>query len=103
MTLPRIRPVPLFAVLLSVVASELAHAQPGVMLMNRIGPSASTLHIANADGSGERRLFADLELRLPRLVVTRRALDRVHSPSGPRSGQADNLPRPRQTARDSSG
>ena len=29
----------------------------GVMLMNRIGPSSSDLHIANADGSGERKLL----------------------------------------------
>ena len=27
------------------------------MLMNRIGPSASELYIANADGSGERKLL----------------------------------------------
>src|SRR5262245_12699236 len=31
----------------------------GVMLMNRIGPSASELYIANADGTSERRLLAD--------------------------------------------
>ncbi len=30
----------------------------GVMLMNRIGPSASELYIANADGTNERRLLA---------------------------------------------
>src|SRR5690242_3588507 len=29
----------------------------GVMLMNRIGPSASELYIANADGTGERKLL----------------------------------------------
>ncbi len=29
----------------------------GVMLMNRIGPSASELYIANADGTNERKLF----------------------------------------------
>jgi Tol biopolymer transport system component len=29
----------------------------GVMLMNRIGPSASDLYIASADGSGERKLL----------------------------------------------
>lgn len=34
-----------------------ACAQQGVMLMHRIGPSASTLHVANADGSGERALL----------------------------------------------
>jgi Tol biopolymer transport system component len=31
----------------------------GVMLMNRIGPSASTLYIANADGSDERPLLPE--------------------------------------------
>src|SRR5450432_3439947 len=30
-----------------------------VMLMNRIGPSKMTLFVANADGSGERRLLPD--------------------------------------------
>jgi Tol biopolymer transport system component len=30
-----------------------------VMLMNRIGPSKMSLHVANADGSGERRLLPD--------------------------------------------
>ena len=34
-----------------------AGAQNGVMLMNRIGPSASTLYVANADGSGEHALL----------------------------------------------
>src|SRR2546421_12663565 len=34
-------------------------APRGVMLMNRISPSAITLFIANADGTGERRLSAD--------------------------------------------
>lgn len=29
----------------------------GVMLMNRIGPSASELYLANADGTGERKLL----------------------------------------------
>src|SRR5580693_9283993 len=29
----------------------------GVMLMNRIGPSASELYIANADGTGERKFL----------------------------------------------
>lgn len=32
--------------------------QKGVMLLNRIGPSASTLYIANADGSEEHPLLA---------------------------------------------
>jgi hypothetical protein len=30
-----------------------------VMLMNRISPSSMTLYVANADGSGERRLLPD--------------------------------------------
>lgn len=31
----------------------------GVMLLNRIGPSASELYVANADGTNERKLFAE--------------------------------------------
>ena len=31
----------------------------GIMLMNRIGPSSAELYIANADGSGERKLLRD--------------------------------------------
>lgn len=31
----------------------------GVMLMNRIGPSTSELYIANSDGSGEHKFFAN--------------------------------------------
>jgi len=34
-------------------------ARKGVMLMNRIGPSSSDLYIANADGTGERKLLQD--------------------------------------------
>jgi Tol biopolymer transport system component len=34
-----------------------ASGKKGVMLMNRIGPSSSTLYIANADGSNERKLL----------------------------------------------
>jgi Tol biopolymer transport system component len=34
-----------------------AGSKKGVMLMNRIGPSASDLYIANADGTGERKLL----------------------------------------------
>src|SRR5262245_65535988 len=30
-----------------------------IMLMNRIGPSKMSLYVANADGSGERRLLPD--------------------------------------------
>lgn len=33
--------------------------EKGVMLMNRIGPSASELYVANADGTNERKLLAD--------------------------------------------
>src|SRR5262245_46912005 len=31
----------------------------GVLLMNRIGPSSSELYVANADGSGERKLLQE--------------------------------------------
>ncbi len=34
-------------------------APRGVMLMNRLGPSTIDLFIANADGSGERKLFSN--------------------------------------------
>lgn len=37
--------------------AEAAPGKKGVMLMNRIGPSRSTLYIANADGSDERELL----------------------------------------------
>jgi Tol biopolymer transport system component len=44
----------------AVAQSAVTGAGPrGVMLMNRIGPSASELTIANADGSGERKLLPD--------------------------------------------
>ncbi len=33
-------------------------AERGVMLLNRIGPSTAELYIANADGTGERKLFS---------------------------------------------
>ena len=36
-----------------------AGGKKGVMLMNRIGPAASTLYIANADGSDERMLLPE--------------------------------------------
>ena len=36
-----------------------ASGKNGVMLMNRIGPSASDLYIANADGSNARKLLAE--------------------------------------------
>src|SRR5262245_778713 len=34
-----------------------ASGKKGIMLMNRIGPSAADLYIANADGRGERKLL----------------------------------------------
>ena len=46
-------------------ASAQAPAAPGkkgLMLLNRIGPSQSELYIANADGSGERKLTSDATL-----------------------------------------
>ncbi len=42
-----------------VFAAPLKPGSKGVMLMNRIGPSASELYIANADGTGERKFLAD--------------------------------------------
>ena len=48
------------AALLAVATESDALAQSrkkGVMFMNRIGPSMSELFIANADGTGERRLL----------------------------------------------
>ena len=48
---------------LGMLAAGAAAAIPAlgkdVMLMNRIGPSKMELYIANADGSGERRLLPD--------------------------------------------
>jgi len=38
-------------------AAMLSAAARHTMLMNRLGPSAMTLYVANADGSGERPLF----------------------------------------------
>ncbi len=40
------------------VLAQTAPRSPGVMLLNRIGPSAAELFVAKADGSGERPLFA---------------------------------------------
>ena len=39
------------------MAQATGGAKKGVMLMNRIGPSSSDLYVANADGSGERKLL----------------------------------------------
>lgn len=36
-----------------------ASGKKGVMLMNRIAPSTSTLYIANADGTGARKLLGN--------------------------------------------
>ena len=44
-------------VLVLQMTSAVSTAGKGVMLMNRIGPSSADLFIANADGSGERRLL----------------------------------------------
>ncbi len=38
--------------------SSASAREKGVMLMNRIGPSASELYVANADGTNERKLLA---------------------------------------------
>ena len=40
-------------------AAQPAARKKGVLLMNRIGPSTSNLYVANADGSGERKLLAN--------------------------------------------
>ena len=40
-----------------VAAAMLSAAPRHTMLMNRLGPSAMTLYLANADGSDERPLF----------------------------------------------
>ena len=42
---------------LGLAVTATAFAQKNVMLMNRIGPSASDLYLANADGSGEHKLL----------------------------------------------
>ena len=40
-------------------AAAASAPQKGVMLINRIGPSKMELYVANADGTGERRLLPD--------------------------------------------
>jgi dipeptidyl aminopeptidase/acylaminoacyl peptidase len=45
--------------LLSHSARGTSSGKKGVMLMNRIGPSTSTLYIANTDGTNERQLLND--------------------------------------------
>jgi Tol biopolymer transport system component len=54
----KMREVVLSLAFVCVVALSLAAGPKQVMLMNRLGPSQMTLYIANADGSGERPLFA---------------------------------------------
>ncbi len=39
------------------IVGSVGAGKKGVMLMNRIGPSSSDLYIANADGTGERKLL----------------------------------------------
>jgi len=39
-------------------ARSMANVPKGVMLMSRLGPTASELYVANADGSGERKLMS---------------------------------------------
>jgi Tol biopolymer transport system component len=52
------REVVLSLAFVCVVALSLSAGPKQTMLMNRLGPSQMTLYIANADGSGERPLFA---------------------------------------------
>ena len=49
----------LCAVALVMLSVGAATAPRGVMLMNRLGPSTIDLFVANADGSGERKLFSN--------------------------------------------
>ena len=44
--------------LVSALMTRGANAQKGVMLLNRIGPTSSTLYVSNADGSAEHPLVA---------------------------------------------
>lgn len=45
-------------VLVAIAGMSGSGAERGVMLMNRIGPSSAELYVANADGTGERKLFS---------------------------------------------
>jgi Tol biopolymer transport system component len=54
----KMREVVLSLAVVCAVALSLSAGPKQVMLMNRLGPSQMTLYIANADGSGERPLFA---------------------------------------------
>lgn len=48
-----------FALAVVLYTADPATAPRGVMLMNRLGPSTIDLFIANADGSGERKIFSN--------------------------------------------
>jgi Tol biopolymer transport system component len=54
----KMREVVLSLAFVCAVALSLSAGPKQTMLMNRLGPSQMTLYIANADGSGERPLFA---------------------------------------------
>ena len=57
------------SVVLAGLVASVSPAIGDVMLMNRIGPSASELYVANADGSRERQLLLSASgLRLPRVL-----------------------------------
>ena len=51
------------SLVLTILMVVLFAVQPALakdtLLVNRIGPSASELFVANGDGSGERKLFAE--------------------------------------------
>ena len=47
----------LFALAATPITVLAAEAQKGALLLNRIGPSAAQIFIANADGTNERRLI----------------------------------------------
>ena len=50
--------VTITAILVLVAAAIILAAPKQTLLMNRLGPSQLVLYVANADGSGERPLFA---------------------------------------------
>ena len=53
----RLKTVLLMSLGCAAAAIAISAAGRHTMLMNRLGPSAMTLYIANGDGSGERPLF----------------------------------------------
>ena len=69
-------------------AADTGTRQRGVMLMNRIGPSTSELYVANADGTGERKLFAGVEAS----TTTRRIRRTASGSSSRRSATASARP-----------